>query len=313
MLQQTQVATVIPYFLRFMEEFPELGDLAAASEDQVLALWAGLGYYSRGRNLRKAAQLIVKDHAGLMPMDQELLEKLPGIGRSTAGAILALSSGRRSVILDGNVKRVLARYHAVEGWPGQSSVSRALWALAERYTPSEHVAEYTQAMMDLGATLCTRTRPACPDCPLVSKCRAHAEGRPRDYPAPKPRREIPQRSAYLVMLENNRHELLLEKRPSQGVWGGLWSLPEAESESAAWALAEQLSGGEVRSLGGMTSLLHRFTHFHLHMHPLRFQSKDPEKAVMEDGRWVWYKARSTATGGLPAPVQRLLNEWEPEE
>jgi A/G-specific adenine glycosylase len=313
MLQQTQVTTVIPYFQRFMQAFPELDDLASASEDQVLSLWAGLGYYSRGRNLRKAAQQIVRDHAGRMPMAQAELEKLPGIGRSTAGAILALSSGQRAAILDGNVKRVLARYHAIEGWPGQSAVAQTLWGLAERYTPSERVADYTQAMMDLGATLCTRSRPDCPSCPLSSSCKAHAEGDPRRYPASKPRREIPQRSAYVVMLENHDQELLLEKRPPQGIWGGLWSFPEAESEEEARSLAERLSGGEVRPLGGMATLLHRFTHFHLHMHPLRFQSKDPAKTVMEDGRWVWYKARSTAIGGLPAPVQRLLNEWKPEE
>jgi len=313
MLQQTQVATVTPYFERFMAKFPELADLAAASEDEVLAQWAGLGYYSRGRNLLKAARLIASDYGGVMPLEQEALESLPGIGRSTAGAIRALSTGQRGVILDGNVKRVLARYAAVEGWPGRSAVSHELWRLAEQYTPTDHVAAYTQAMMDLGATLCTRTRPACPSCPLVSTCRAHTEGEPTVYPGSKPRKPVPERSVYMLMLENDRQEMLLEKRAPQGIWGGLWSLPEAESISAAEDLAGRIGGGQIEPLGRLEPLLHRFTHFQLNIHPLRFKAKNPAKAVMEAERWVWYKAGSTALGGLPAPVKRLLNELQSEE
>ena len=313
MLQQTQVATVIPYFERFMAKFPELADLAAASEDEVLAQWAGLGYYSRGRNLLKAARVIASEYAGVMPMDQEALEGLPGIGRSTAGAIRALSAGQRGVILDGNVKRVLARYAAVEGWPGRSAVSRELWSLAEQCTPTERVAAYTQAMMDLGATLCKRTRPACPSCPLGVTCRAYAEGQPTAYPGSKPRKPLPERSVYMLMLENDRQEILMEKRASQGIWGGLWSLPEAESISAAEGLAERIIGGEIKPLGRLNTLLHRFTHFQLNIHPLRFKAQNPAKAVMEAERWVWYKAGSTTLGGLPAPVKRLLNELQSEE
>jgi len=313
MLQQTQVATVIPYFERFMAQFPELSNLAAASEDEVLAQWAGLGYYSRGRNLLKAAQVIASDFGGAMPLDQEALEALPGIGRSTAGAIRALAAGQRGIILDGNVKRVLARYAAVEGWPGKNAVSKELWRMAEQYTPSERVASYTQAMMDLGATLCTRTKPVCSSCPLVSTCRAHAEGAPTAYPGSKPRKPIPERSVYMLILENDQQEMLLEKRAPQGIWGGLWSLPEAESVSAAEGLAERMSDGEIESLGRLEPLLHRFTHFQLNIHPLRFKTKNPAKAVMEAERWVWYKAGSTTLGGLPAPVKRLLNELQSEE
>jgi A/G-specific adenine glycosylase len=313
MLQQTQVATVIPYFERFMTQFPELADLAVASEDEVLAQWAGLGYYSRGRNLLKTAQRIASDHGGEMPLAQEALEGLPGIGRSTAGAIRALSGGQRGIILDGNVKRVLARYQAVEGWPGRAAVSQKLWRLAEQYTPTQRVADYTQAMMDLGATLCTRSRPGCASCPLGSTCLAYAEGKPTAYPGSKPRKPVPERSVYMLMLENDQQEMLLEKRPPHGVWGGLWSLPEASSMTEARALAERLSTGQIEILGQLDPLLHRFTHFQLNIHPLRFRAKNPAKAVMEDERWVWYKAGSRVLTGLPAPVNRLLNELQSEE
>jgi len=226
MLQQTQVATVERYFARFIARLPTVGALAAAELDEVLALWAGLGYYARARNLHRAAQAIVERHGGDVPGDFEALAALPGIGRSTAGAILALADGQRHPILDGNVKRVLARVHAVEGWPGEPAVARALWAYAEAHTPAERVADYTQAIMDLGATLCTRARPACTVCPLVGECRAAALGRQAALPAPRPQRARPRRGVAVVVAQDSARGVLLVRRPERGIWGGLYSVPE---------------------------------------------------------------------------------------
>ena len=313
MLQQTQVTTVIPYFERFMALFPGLDDLARASQDEVLDLWAGLGYYSRARNLHKAAQQVHEQHDGVFPLELELLESLPGIGRSTAGAILALAGGQRGVILDGNVKRLLARRFAVEGWPGRSAVSGKLWQLAETHTPDQRSGDYAQAMMDLGATLCTRTRPACDRCPLSVDCVALAQDKVDQYPGRKPRRAIPRKQTHMLLIENTRGEVLLEKRPSQGIWGGLWSLPESLSEQAAQDLASQYSGGRIDELQALPRLLHRFTHFELDIQPWHVLMKNPSDAVMEADRRVWYKTGSDASRGLPAPVQRLLNELRDKE
>ncbi len=244
MLQQTQVSTVIPYYRRFMQSFPDVAALAAAGQDQVLHHWSGLGYYARARHLHAAAQRVVQS-GGAFPDTLEAVMALPGVGRSTAGAILALACAQRHPILDGNVKRVLARFHAVDGWPGQATVQKRLWQLAEMYTPHARVAHYTQAIMDLGATLCTRGRPDCGQCPVRSGCAAHGSSRQADYPAPRPARILPVRTVTMLLLGNQASELLLERRPPTGIWGGLWSFPElaADTDIGGWGERWQRTTG----------------------------------------------------------------------
>lgn len=281
MLQQTRVATVIPYFERFMARFPEVGALAAAELDEVLSLWSGLGYYARGRNLHAAARRVAAEHGGEMPDTFDALVALPGIGRSTAGAILALARGERRAILDGNAKRVLARYHAVRGWPGEPAVEKRLWALAEYHTPARRVADYTQAIMDLGATVCTRTRPACLLCPLGAiGCRAHAMGAaaPERFPAARPKRPWPTREMWFVVMRDPRGRVLVERRPPVGIWGGLWSFPEAPATmSAREAVNEcahrhrhqlRTNGADAVEPRALAPVEHGFTHFRLLATPL---------------------------------------------
>jgi len=307
MLQQTQVKTVIPYFERFMESFPTVEALAAAPVDDVLALWSGLGYYSRARNLHRAAQRIVSDHHGQFPGEPEALEALPGIGRSTAGAILALSFDERHAILDGNVKRVLARYHAVEGWPGRTAVAKELWRLAERHTPSQRVADYTQAIMDLGATLCTRGRPACERCPQAADCRALALGRQSEFPGRRP----PQKSRRLRTAEFalawDGSAVLLERRPDAGIWGGLWSLPEIGEEETPEDWCRRRLGAEAPALERWETVEHSFTHYDLHMRPvlIRLEGRPGAAREADDERWVEVNGDNGV--GLPAPVRRLLD------
>jgi A/G-specific adenine glycosylase len=305
MLQQTQVATVIPYFERFLARFPAVTDLAAASVDEVLALWSGLGYYSRARNLHRAAVQIASEHGGVFPATLEQVLALPGIGRSTAGAILALARNQRHPILDGNVRRVLARYHAIDGWPGQAEVERLLWQQAEEHTPAERVAHYTQAIMDLGATLCTRSRPRCGECPQAAACAAHAAGEAARYPAPRPRKTLPERQTTLLLVTNARGEVLLEQRPPSGIWGGLWTLPEAAADESAahWCRRRGLA---VREETAWPGLRHTFSHFHLDISPLHVRVADAGGAVMEAGGAVWYKTDLCDQLGLPAPIKRLL-------
>ncbi len=235
MLQQTQVATVIGYYDRFMQRFPDVRALAAAPVDEVLHLWTGLGYYARARNMHRAAQLIVAEHGGEFPQSIEAVQALPGIGRSTAGAILALSRSQRHPILDGNVKRVLARYFGIEGFPGEREVEKTLWSLADECTPTERVADYTQAIMDLGATLCVRSRPLCAACPLAEHCVARIEGRQSALPTARPKKIRPQRTAYVVLMVRDDGAVLLERRPPAGIWGGLWTLPQFDEREAAQA------------------------------------------------------------------------------
>ncbi|MDQ2694431.1 MAG: A/G-specific adenine glycosylase, partial [Pseudomonadota bacterium] len=252
MLQQTQVATVIPYYRRFLARFPDIAALADAPLDDVLHLWSGLGYYARARNLHRAAVILRDRHGGELPLDFAALRALPGIGRSTAGAILAQAAGRRHAILDGNVRRVLARYHAVAGWPGQAAVNDALWEYAEGHTPHDRLAAYTQAMMDLGALVCTRRRPACAACPLAGGCQAHAQGRETDYPETRPRRQLPVRATRMLLLCAATGEVLLERRPPSGVWGGLWSFPECPpaADVAGWCRETLgLEVGEIQPWG----------------------------------------------------------------
>ena len=308
MLQQTQVGTVERYYNRFLTSFPDVAALASASADDVLHHWSGLGYYSRARNLHKAAKLVVEQHAGELPATLDELIALPGIGRSTAGAILSLAYQQRQPILDGNVKRVLARLFAIEGWAGSTANMKALWVLAEQCTPHERVANYTQAIMDMGATLCTRSKPACALCPMQTDCQAFALDRVSAIPASKPKKAKPQRSAIIVMACNKEGDVLLEKRPPTGIWGGLWSFPELESldEVDSWC-AVQL-GAEPVSRQTWAEVAHSFSHFDFAMTPVRLALETTPAVVMEGERWLWYNARSPAGIGLAAPVAKLLQQ-----
>ncbi len=312
MLQQTRVETVIPYYERFMQRFPDVADLAEAPLDDVLALWSGLGYYARARNLHRAARTIQAEHGGRFPNSLEALTALPGIGRSTAGAILSLALGQRHPVLDGNVKRVLARQFAVEGWPGRSAVARRLWTLAEALTPAREAGRYNQAMMDLGATLCTRARPACGRCPLADTCLARERGQTDRLPAPRPRRPLPGRTVQLLVLRDEEGRVLLQRRPPAGIWGGLWSLPELEPEEDALRWCRSALGLEAVHEGALEPRHHGLTHLRLEILPRLLRAKNPAACVLEGSETLWYKPGATI-GGLAAPVQRLLHELEQEE
>ena len=306
MLQQTQVNTVIPYYQRFMSHFPTVQTLARAPLDNVLSLWSGLGYYARARNLHRAAGIVCDQHCGEVPADIATLATLPGIGRSTAGAILALSDGQRQPILDGNVKRVLTRFCSITGWPGNSHVQHRLWTLAERYTPSQRIAAYTQAMMDLGSLVCTRRRPLCGACPLADHCQAHAMSREHEFPTPKPRRPLPVRATCMLLMRSSVGEVLLEQRPPHGVWGGLWSLPECPLGSDIPDWCQQRYGVQVEEFHSWAPIRHSFSHFHLDITPVHVDvGRRPDK-IMEADRRVWYNVHQPDARGLAAPVQRLL-------
>lgn len=307
MLQQTQVSTVIGYFERFVHALPTLRDLAAADEDTVLALWSGLGYYRRARFLHHAAQICVQRHNGELPRGFDALAALPGIGRSTAGAILAQAHGLRFAILDGNVKRVLARFHGIAGHPGQSAVEKQLWLRADEHTPSTRVADYTQAIMDLGATLCVRSRPLCEACPLNADCVALREHLTAVLPTRKPVKRIPTRSTVMLILRDAQGRVLLERRGPQGVWSGLWSLPEAEDHEAAWRRAQQLAIlDDAQALDPFT---HTFSHYRLQVEPLFFDSAHALRAVADNDTLRWCSASARDALGLPAPVRTLLNTF----
>ena len=304
MLQQTQVQTVIPYFLRFMDQFPEVTSLADAPLDQVLHLWTGLGYYARARNLHKTAIAVRDQHYGEFPKSADELENLPGIGRSTAGAIAALSMGLRAPILDGNVKRVLTRHFAIAGWPDQSKVKKELWEIAEHYTPTERVADYTQAMMDLGATLCTRSKPDCKVCPLIKTCRAYATESIQLYPGKKPKKTLPIKSIAMFILRDKNGAVLLEKRPPNGIWGSLYSLPEGDSAADMVTIGHQtfsLSGANI-----LESIRHTFSHYHLDITPIQLPEQNKLDQVAENDRWLWYPLDHSQKVGLAAPVKKLL-------
>jgi A/G-specific adenine glycosylase len=307
MLQQTQVQTVIPYYARFMARFPSVAALAEAPLDEVLHLWTGLGYYARARNLKACAQALVERHGGDFPKDLESVMALPGIGRSTAGAILALSRGERHPILDGNAKRVLARVFGIAGDPGSPAVLKALWAKAEACTPRARVGAYTQAIMDLGATLCTRTRPACTVCSMNQHCVAAREGRQAELPGTKIRRARPAREAVLLIAETGEaaaRAVLLERRPSSGLWGGLWSPPQFDSESAAldWCRRELNDPGPAQPLD---PIAHGFTHFDLLLNPLRVRCSAAGGVCDGEDR-LWYSLEAPPKVGLPQPIHKLF-------
>jgi A/G-specific adenine glycosylase len=313
MLQQTQVATVIPYFLRFMAHFPDLKSLAAAPEDTVLHYWAGLGYYSRARNLHKTAKKVLELYAGIFPCDSEILQTLPGIGKSTAGAIQAIAFETCAPILDGNVKRVLIRLHGITEWYGEKNTLATLWSLAEKYTPVKRVADFTQAMMDLGATVCVRGKPACAHCPFKQKCVAHAQGLEKILPKKKPARVMPVRTVTMLILQAEQ-TVLLEKRAGRGVWHGLWSLPERNGLLAIPALqtvCEQELKLAVEKISLGTPFRHTFSHYHLDILPAFIVVRRHRAKVMEDNLQIWYNLRQPQALGLPAPITTLLQTLVP--
>ena len=305
MLQQTQVDTVIPYFERFIARFPQVESLAAATLDEVLHLWSGLGYYARARNLHRAAGRVVTQHGGKLPDALPELMALPGIGRSTAGAILALAHGQRHPILDGNVMRVLARYHCVREWPGGAETSARLWQLADDCTPTERIAEYTQAIMDLGATVCTRANPACGRCPLESDCGALAAGCADELPARRARAARPLRRTHMVFVRRDGAEVLLQQRAPQGIWGGLWAPPEFPDEAAARAWCLSRFGAALPAPRRLPTLRHSFTHFDLDIEPW-IQDLPRECARVEEPGAVWYMLHPPQPIGLATPVRRLI-------
>ena len=310
MLQQTQVAAVIPYYQRFLERFPDIAALAAAPLDEVLQLWSGLGYYSRARNLHRASQMVAAQHNGRFPRAPEKIVALPGIGRSTAAAIAAFAYGTRAAILDGNVKRVLTRYFAVPGFPGDKRVEEKLWALAEGLLPTANMGPYTQAIMDLGATLCTRARPACTQCPLATGCSALAADRVAEFPAPRPAKAIPLRSTYMLLLLR-RGELLLEKRPPSGIWGGLWSLPEIDDKASVHAHCLAHYGCSIAAPTALVPLAHGFTHFKLHIQPLLCPVNKRSPAV-RDAAHVWLSLEAAHGAAIPVPVRKLIEQLRRE-
>ncbi|HTB65164.1 MAG TPA: A/G-specific adenine glycosylase [Steroidobacteraceae bacterium] len=314
MLQQTQVATVIGYFERFMARFPDPAHLAAASIDEVLHLWTGLGYYARGRNLHRAAIRIRDEFGGVFPTRFEDVESLPGIGRSTAGAILALSQGQRFAIMDGNVRRVLSRWFGIDGDPADRATTNRLWTRAEECTPREQVDSYTQAIMDMGATLCTRRNPLCMHCPVSDGCYARQTGRQHELPAAKSKRAIrPTRHTHMVLAQRPDGSVFLRQRPPAGIWGGLWAAPAFDSADEARGFAAQNLGGEPLEL---PAIQHSFTHFDLTITPWLVRCSDRSaptpSAVMDAPGSLWYNAREPASVGLPAPMKSLLERIDKE-
>jgi A/G-specific adenine glycosylase len=306
MLQQTQVATVIPYFERFMARFPDVQALAAASQDEVLRHWAGLGYYARGRNLHRAAKRIVDAHGGLFPDDVASVGALPGVGRSTAAAILAQAFGQRHAILDGNVRRVLARHAGIEGWPGLPKVQARLWQEAEARLPHQRLADYTQALMDLGNAVCRARRPECARCAVREDCVARREDRVGALPTPRPPRIRPQRRAQVLLIVNARDELLLQRRPPAGIWGGLWCPPVHDAD-ASWASLAPSLGFDAGSPRELAPLRHAFTHYDLDLLPLRLRAEPAATAVAENDARMWIKLSDPAAWpGLPAPMRKLI-------
>jgi A/G-specific adenine glycosylase len=307
MLQQTQVMTVARYYDTFMQAFPDVQSLAAATADEVLHRWSGLGYYARARNLHRAAQRVRDQHGGVVPTDFEALSALPGIGRSTAAAILALSAQQHHAILDGNVKRVLARVFRIEGVPSESVVQRELWMLAERCTPAQRVAHYTQAIMDLGASVCTRRKPACAQCPLREGCQAQAAGLTEQLPVRKPAKARPLRHCVLLLCARADGAVLLERRADTGIWGGLWGLPEISSVDAAGEWCSAQFGIAPDQIHSRPVLRHGFTHFDLDITPVECRLAQVPLRAMESDRWLWYNKTAPAKVGLAAPVTRLID------
>lgn len=302
MLQQTQVSTVIPYYQRFMARFPRVEDLARADQDEVLHHWTGLGYYARARNLHKAAKHLVEQYQSKFPSSVEEVSQLPGIGRSTAGAILSLSRNVHAPILDGNVKRVLARFFALEGWPGSTTNQKQLWHWAEQLTPVERVADFNQCMMDLGAMVCTRSKPACSQCPLRPHCLAWQQQRTAELPERKPKKAKPTKTTWLLILQSPDGSIYLEKRPQQGIWGGLHAFPEFAERDLAESHLDLINA--KASVEDWEPFRHTFSHYHLTIHPLFARLQRPLSAVSDNA--LWYHPGMAEQVGLSAPVKLLL-------
>lgn len=308
MLQQTQVATVIPYFERFMGRFPTVKALAESNQDEVLHHWTGLGYYARGRNLHKAAKEIVAKYQGDLPATSVELQSLPGIGRSTAGAILSLASGISEPILDGNVKRVFARCFAVPGWPGTTSVQNVLWQIAEYLMPKESPTQYNQALMDIGSSICKRTNPECKVCPLVNVCKAFSQGNPKDYPGKKPKKEKPVKQTKMILIKSGRH-IWMEKRPQQGLWGGLWSFPQLQEQDDIQQLLDSMNVEELQYYV-LEEFRHTFSHFHLDIAPIVVEVNEVEQYSVKEPNGVWYTLDNPPELGLSAAAKLLLDKVE---
>jgi len=313
MLQQTQVATVIPYFETFIKKFPTVHDLAAAPTDDVLHLWSGLGYYARARNLHKTAKIVAQELSGKFPNTIEKLIALPGIGESTAGAIVSIAFKKHAVILDGNVKRVLARHYAVSGAPSNSKTLEQLWVLAEKNTPTTRVNDYTQAIMDLGATLCTRSKPRCDDCPLKKTCAAFKAGTQTSYPEKVRKKKLPVKSVQMLLIVNKHQDVLLQQRPPQGIWGGLWSFPELTSDEKPAVWCKQHLNARIKKQTIWPELRHTFSHFHLDIQPVLVELADTNRhpevidlKISDGDTRVWYKLARPDARGLAAPVSKLL-------
>jgi len=304
MLQQTQVVTVIPYYLRFLKRFPDVKRLAAAPLDDVLALWAGLGYYSRARNLHRAAGIVAVEHGGEFPANFDDVVALPGVGRSTAAAICVFAYGARHAILDGNVKRVLARHRGVRGFPGAPKILGSLWQHADALLPKKDIESYTQGLMDLGASVCARREPRCGECPVNSDCVAREQGLTAEIPAARPSRVLPRRKTTMLVLLH-AGDVLLVKRPTSGIWGGLWSLPEINDDENVKELSLRRFGARVVDITKLPAVEHGFTHFKLSIAPQRLHVTAITSQACEPGA-MWLTVADALGAAIPAPVRNIL-------
>lgn len=309
MLQQTQVITVIPYYQRFIQRFPNIERLALATQDEVLACWSGLGYYSRARNLFHTAQIIKRDYQGKFPQSIALIQQLPGIGRSTAAAIAVFAFGQNAAILDGNVKRVFTRYFGIDGYPGKADVQKQLWHKADACLPEKNanqsIETYTQALMDLGSIVCTRSKPHCTDCPLQHNCIAHLNNLTDKLPSPKPRKKLPEKETIFLMLIK-QDKILLEKRPNNGIWGGLWCPLEIPAGENSTTHCQKNYGLDVRIIGDIPPMNHTFTHFKLRIHPHLLKVVSPVNTLEQKGKWITLD--DALVSAIPSPVKKLFKQ-----
>lgn len=310
MLQQTQVNTVIPYYRRFMYRFPNLQSLAESDINDVLQHWSGLGYYARARNLHKAAIKIQQQHNGEFPHNIDELVELPGIGKSTAGAIASFAMGQSTAILDGNVKRVLTRHFAYDQWPGSTAAHKELWQWVEELTPKSNTHKYNQAIMDLGATICTRSKPLCPACPILNTCAAYKQGNPTQYPIKKPKKQNPVKSSYFLIIQNQNNQILLQQRPDYGIWGGLWCFPEIDADSDILDHCRREYSNNILDVEKLAEFTHKFSHYTLKIKPVWILVEAEHSKVMDNNSNTthWHDLNSDAPGGIPKPVSHLLNQ-----
>lgn len=307
MLQQTQVAAVVPYFVRFIEQFPTVQTLAQATEDEVLQLWTGLGYYARARYLHHTAKIITQQHQGKFPDQLERLQTFPGIGRSTASAILSIAMGKQTAVLDGNVKRVFTRLYAIEGWPGKYEVLAKLWTIAQQHMAKNRAGDYTQAIMDFGATFCVRSKPLCTTCPFNNNCQAYQQKRVHEFPYKNPKiKKLPVQSTRMILLQNAQGAVLLQKRPPVGIWGGLWSFPECKTDENPISWCQQKLGFKAKIIKEWPSFRHTFSHFHLDITPVQMEAEHQQISLSDAIDQVWHKLSDKPRGGFSTPVQRLL-------